>query len=843
MGPLLYVSLAVLVLLVLALAVWLAAHFSAEARIERLVRRGEFNRALRLAEQHFRARSWISEADLQDPARLTRRGRGPRLMLKVWADRLIRLAKLRLYTGDIDGAERLLSGAREAVRLVVGENSRYHAQFLSSVAGLYLERMDCARAQPLLEQALAIQRALVGERPAPTYWLAPWSVLDMVAMGNTLKNLGGLYLQVGDYSRAVRALEESRTVLAYRFVRTHARRSETLGEVLTNLGSAYLERNDLDRAGEALKQARDHWQGTQHRRHPGTTAALIHLAGWHEKRRELDAAARLLREAVEARRETRRGKGPGYPLALTNLASVLAQMGDTEAGQPLLDEVLALGRRTWGEAHPHFTEAMVLRAGYDVIAGRPAEALARFVAAAALENRLIGPIFSFASSGQRLAYLAVVRKKMFQFLSLVHAHLRGSEEAGAAALEHVLARKGLDAEAATAQRDAVLGGRAPELAGKLRQLLALCQQIAARALAGAGPEGTDAHRRILAQWQDEQDRLETELARGAPEVQLNRQLQQANRSVIAARLPACAALIEVVRYELFDFLAVPARGEERWGPARYAAFVLRPERPNACPMIDLGEAREIDRQIEAFRADLLGGANDQVRGMLLLDEPATVAEEGPGATLRKLVLGPLRSALEGADHLIVAPDGELARLPFEVLPDADGNPLIEAYRFSYVAVGRDVLRMGNKARRRAGPVVIAAPDFDLGTMAPSPSRAGPVAPVRLSRDLDRGTLRFAPLPGSDKEGREVAALLGVGPTLGPEALEGRLKACESPHVLHIATHGFFLPDRRGSAAAPTWVGSARPTWRARCYGQGWRWLAPTPGWAAAPRPPRQRTDC
>jgi CHAT domain-containing protein len=64
----------------------------------------------------------------------------------------------------------------------------------------------------------------------------------------------------------------------------------------------------------------------------------------------------------------------------------------------------------------------------------------------------------------------------------------------------------------------------------------------------------------------------------------------------------------------------------------------------------------------------------------------------------------------------------------------------------------------------------------------------------LSRDLDRGRYHFPRLPGTRAEGERVGRRLGVRPLLSSAALEERVKACSSPRVLHLATHGFFLPD-------------------------------------------------
>jgi CHAT domain-containing protein len=51
------------------------------------------------------------------------------------------------------------------------------------------------------------------------------------------------------------------------------------------------------------------------------------------------------------------------------------------------------------------------------------------------------------------------------------------------------------------------------------------------------------------------------------------------------------------------------------------------------------------------------------------------------------------------------------------------------------------------------------------------------------------------LAGTAVEGERIAALLGVAPWLGASVVETPLKACHAPRILHLATHGGFLPDQ------------------------------------------------
>ena len=88
-------------------------------------------------------------------------------------------------------------------------------------------------------------------------------------------------------------------------------------------------------------------------------------------------------------------------------------------------------------------------------------------------------------------------------------------------------------------------------------------------------------------------------------------------------------------------------------------------------MIDLGEAEPIDRMIADFRAGLLGEGAEDDRPRHGRSGPARHRHQLPsdaGAALRAALFDTLISALGERTRLLLAPDGDLTRLPFEVLP-------------------------------------------------------------------------------------------------------------------------------------------------------------------------------
>jgi len=168
--------------------------------------------------------------------------------------------------------------------------------------------------------------------------------------------------------------------------------------------------------------------------------------------------------------------------------------------------------------------------------------------------------------------------------------------------------------------------------------------------------------------------------------------------------------------------------------------------------------------------------------------------------IHDLVFMPLKNALGDVKEIFISPDGNLNLIPFEVLQGPDGRFLIEDYIFNYLAAGRDILGFGQKEASGSKALIIGDPDFDLETDEKSDtlrklSLAQPEDATKRSVDM-RG-FHFSSLPGTREEVDAIGAILNNQACevyTGKQALEEVLRQTETPRILHLATHGFFLED-------------------------------------------------
>jgi CHAT domain-containing protein len=479
-----------------------------------------------------------------------------------------------------------------------------------------------------------------------------------------------------------------------------------------------------------------------------------------------------------------------------------------------LQEAINVLKTAYSDKHPVMAAALTNLALINAATGRPQAALDLMRQSAAIEDNLLGEIFSISSESQRLNFALTLQEHLAIFLSLVLKHFSEVPALILEAFDLVLRRKAIGAEALAAQRDAVLGGYYPDLKDRLKELFSLRRLIARTMLAGPEKMAPELYRQRLQQLEDKRDELEVSLARKIPEININQRLNTANSHAVAAALMKGSVLVEFVRFSVCNFKS--SSPDDAWQPARYVAFVMHAGESDQIHMKDLGEAHAIERLIDSYRDSIIRGmsarssepevqfppSDDQQPAsfrLLVRDEPeiSIHRERSYGTALRNIVFEPLVSLLSGCKRLFISPDGDLSRLSFEVLPAGGDNWLIDEYVVSYLTVGRDVLRFNMPGSDpSSAPIVAADPDFDLVTDSAQVVHPDLVSGGLNSKDMMRGDRVFKRLPGTRLEGEQVSAKLHVKPLLDKMVLETKLKACQSPVILHVATHGFFLSDQQ-----------------------------------------------
>lgn len=120
-----------------------------------------------------------------------------------------------------------------------------------------------------------------------------------------------------------------------------------------------------------------------------------------------------------------------------------------------------------------------------------------------------------------------------------------------------------------------------------------------------------------------------------------------------------------------------------------------------------------DEAAEILPAVIAAEATQDARHLKRQSTSNAVGCTTPVETLSMRLLTPLLDNIKGCDKVLLAPDGPLMLVPFEVLSVGD-RLLIDLFEISYLSTGRDVLRFADASTRKPGiSVIVADPDFDL----------------------------------------------------------------------------------------------------------------------------------
>jgi len=704
--------------------------------------RGTFSRAKQLQEEG----DWLGARDLVRPLVETYRGGAPTQHLLAFTNEL---ANLDQRLGDYGSARAGYDACLDLARSLTGPESKIFAQLLNNLSGLNQVLGDFAMAEHLAREALALRERIEGPATAGTV--------------PAINNLAGVLWCIGDYGGAESLFRKGLEIRAASLGPDNIDTARSMA----NLGGLLYYREKTGEALPLVEAAATTYRTNQGAQHPETLEVLLFLGDLRRSQNDPVAAAKIYEEVLAGRLA---GFGTESHVEVAEahrrLGDALREGGDSSGAMSRYEQSDSLYQQLLHSDHPDRLEGLYGLGLAALSAGDRAKASAAAKLCEKIEFATFEAILQFTDERQRLAYQDLFRSP----------HLFANLGDGPALAEFLLRQKGLVIDSLIHETRLARNSGDPAVSEAFGDLAAARARYRSLFLAGANQAEQ------LADAED-QVRIATQalLARnGAESVDL------VTRDLTLAQLQGALAPGEI----LIDFLSYDRHEGGNRSTERYAAVVISRE---SAEFFDCAERAPLDALI-AESAVFFGSmvADDATASAIL-------------TKLHEEILGPLAPAIAGATSLVICPKAALHFVPFACLLAPDGKFLIEDREITFVTSSRELLRPSDASAPGRGAILVGNPAFgqgnaSTGSAAPELERRGLLTAFGAA-GLVEVSDHLTPLEGTEREVDELAPIvesLGARATVvkGAQAVEADLRnAIAGPWLLHLATHGNYLPGR------------------------------------------------
>ena len=546
-----------------------------------------------------------------------------------------------------------------------------------------------------------------------------------------------------------------------------------------NLAFLRFMKEDFEAARAGFERVLAQWAKVAGRDHPERLKAQNNLGRVLLAEAKFLEAEQILLEVLAMRRAKLGDNHLDVVRSRIDLGRVYVEQQRFEEAVNQLNPALVTAEAVLGEEHPYTFEALNALAKARQGMGDAEQAIELMREGFLRRTRFYDRVLWVTGENAREGYLRLHRQELSDYLAaLVDA---GGAESAKRVLEVSLMRKGLLLKI-TSEIQQISQFSEDSAMAELASQLRLARESLAKLTLSGPTEGTgENHVARLNVLEAEVDELQGLLGRAS----VRYRASVANLSVddVIREIEPDSALFDVQVYE--------SGGVSRYLIAGYQGGLEE----EGYFLVDLGPASAIDESV-TYHRETIQDPNSEDYDF-----------EDAGLEVFERVFGPLEDVLSEVTHAYIIPDGLLNIAPFPAMFTAEGNYLIDQVDLQILTSSRDLIP--SERRRAVGDyLIMAGPDYDATNREETASIAEVSALQAKRSQTLRGAgsglrgLSFLPLPGAEKEGEIIAETienLDLERTIynraqAEEAVVGALS--ESPRVLHIATHGFFLqPDQ------------------------------------------------
>ena len=689
---------------------------------------------------------------------------------RAYVTTLNNLGQLYHMTAQFEKSRNVYLQALEIRKTIVGENHPDYANTLHNLASLYKITGQYEKAEPMFLQAAEIFNKTLGDEH-PSYI-------------SSLNSLAGLYFDIGQYEKTEKLYKE---VLA---VRRSVLGNEHIDYAisLNNLAAFYQNSNQYKQAIELYSESKQVIEKAVGKKTPEYSKVLQNLAGVFTEQKDFNRAEENYLQSNKILEELYGKNHPDYAEGIHYTGVMYKSKGEYKRAESFYQQAVDIYFKSLGSNNSRYLLSLGNLAFLYMRTGKERKAEPVLLEKAAIEMQRLLSAFSFLSEDEKGRYLENNFFLTHSNNSFLYNYRNASPAFYKSNYNLQLVLKSLSLMSTKGTIDAVRNSQD----SVLKQSFYKWQSNKSE-LAKQYSKPILLRRADLKKVEIETENLEKELTRKADAFKDQQQRLQIKTSQTYKGLGKSEAAVEFVKFSLF-------RGE--WTDSvMYVAYILTPK--DSIPIfVPLFEEKQLQQLFDSAGTTANAMVSKFYRG-LELGNTGTAASLGKD--LYNLVWAPLEPYLKGIKTISYSPAGKLYSIAFHALPVDSNTLLMDKYQLNqYTSTRQIALRKPEQATNAIQSITLfgdAAFTLDSTAIAKSKRENNTVSNIYTPQNRGNRGGSWTDLPGTAEEVKKIKQLFqenGISTKAFTQtaASEENLKALSgnSPQILHIATHGFFLPE-------------------------------------------------
>ncbi len=660
---------------------------------------------------------------------------------KMGAGVISNLGLIHHTTGRFSGAEELTLQAMQIQKDILNDMHGFGAS-VNNLAVLYKDMGRFNEAEKLFNQAIELTRETKGENSS--------------AMA-IIRNNKAILLQVlGKYQDAEKELIRAIGLASDSF----KEKSANYVRMKVNLALLYQLQGQYNKAEEIYLDAIKLKKKRLGTSHPDYAVMLRNLASLYMEKGETEKVEDLLNRAIKIFEKKFGVNHPVYASALTDLSRYYLSQNNPAMAKPLISKAFSVQQTTLGEHHPSINNTRESLAVMNWLEGDMEAAAEIYKEVMEEYFYQVRSYFPPMSEYDKTKFWNTLYPRFIRYYNFVLDARENIPSLKMDMYNYHISTKALLLNATSKVKNQILNSNDPSLIKQYKEWVDLKKYLSEiYTLSKEEIREDKINLDSLEYAANEKEKQLSDKSRAFSTGYLQDEISCRDISKTLAEGEAC-----------IEFIRIPENNfSNRDSTIRYIALVLDNSIYQLPEMVVFEEGKQMEGlYAREYRINMQGGF------------------EKTGHY--DVYWGKLESVTANHKRIFASLDGVYNQINLNTLQDKSGIFLIDRKEIFYVMNTKEVPSIKGK----------------LGKKIPGKEKALLLGAPNYAKDFIWDQAKQMPvqeLPGTKKEVEQINKQLRLKAwetqlLVGDEALEEKIKKIKNPYLLHIATHGYFLPDRK-----------------------------------------------